>query len=232
MQSEFRAAPNRYSSSASRLNQPRPSMIAGPMGEQLINETGRTETGAMSFEHFYHHHYSKIATALSLYFGDAGVGQEAADEAMTRAYSRWNEVSAAANPSGWVYRVGQNWGRSLITRLRRRVVGVHSIGSERAAEQASAASVMPPSYDPEIDRAVAQLNPKQRSVVICRYYLDWSTAQTAAALEISPGTVKSRLHTALTTLRARVHADPERWVAQPQPQPLSDLSKERDPYES
>ena len=42
---------------------------------------------------------------------------------------------------------------------------------------------------------------KHRSVVVCRLFLDWSTEQTAAALDIAPGTVKSRLHRALRSLQ-------------------------------
>jgi DNA-directed RNA polymerase specialized sigma24 family protein len=38
--------------------------------------------------------------------------------------------------------------------------------------------------------------------VVCRLLLDWSVDETAAALEISPGTVKSRLHRALTILES------------------------------
>jgi RNA polymerase sigma-70 factor (ECF subfamily) len=41
-----------------------------------------------------------------------------------------------------------------------------------------------------------------RSVVVCRLLLDWSVAETAAAIGVRPGTVQSRLHRALRTLEA------------------------------
>ena len=40
----------------------------------------------------------------------------------------------------------------------------------------------------------------QRSVVVLRYYLDWSTEEMAEAMGVAPGTVKSRLHRALRRL--------------------------------
>ena len=43
-----------------------------------------------------------------------------------------------------------------------------------------------------------------REVVACRYLLELSEAETAAALGIPAGTVKSRLHRALTMLRKEV----------------------------
>jgi RNA polymerase sigma-70 factor (ECF subfamily) len=41
-------------------------------------------------------------------------------------------------------------------------------------------------------------------VIACRYFLDLSESETAAALGIRPGTVKSRLSRALDRLRAEV----------------------------
>jgi RNA polymerase sigma-70 factor (ECF subfamily) len=43
-----------------------------------------------------------------------------------------------------------------------------------------------------------------REVVICRYLLELSESETAVALRIPRGTVKSRLHRALTILRTEV----------------------------
>jgi RNA polymerase sigma-70 factor (ECF subfamily) len=43
-----------------------------------------------------------------------------------------------------------------------------------------------------------------REVVICRYLLELSESETAVALRIPRGTVKSRLHRAFTILRTEV----------------------------
>jgi RNA polymerase sigma-70 factor (ECF subfamily) len=53
-------------------------------------------------------------------------------------------------------------------------------------------------------RALAELEVRQRAVVVCRYVLGWSEAETAAALSISAGTVKSRLHRANRQLSSRL----------------------------
>jgi RNA polymerase sigma-70 factor (ECF subfamily) len=56
----------------------------------------------------------------------------------------------------------------------------------------------------ELLRGIRELGWELREVVACRYLLELSEAETAAALRIPSGTVKSRLHRALTALREEV----------------------------
>jgi RNA polymerase sigma-70 factor (sigma-E family) len=49
--------------------------------------------------------------------------------------------------------------------------------------------------------ALSRLTPKQRAVLVLRFFDDLSEAQTAAALGIAPGTVKSQTRHALRRLR-------------------------------
>lgn len=148
-----------------------------------------------SFEDFYLEHHPTVSRALALTLGDNQLGVEAADEAMTRAYQRWRQVSGYHNPEGWVYRVGLNWARSWL-RKRRRTTSSPFMAETPVDD--------PTPSDPRLVEALAALDPKHRSVVVLRYLLDWSVEQTADALDIAPGTVKSRLHRALGQLEARL----------------------------
>ncbi len=140
------------------------------------------------FETFYRDGYAGIARALTVTLGDLDLAQEATDEAMVRAYVRWEKIRSYDNPGGWVYRVGLNWARSARRRLSR-VLPFH----ERRV-------VDPPITDPAHAAALRDLDISLRAVVVCRLLLDWSVEDTAAALRIKPGTVKSRLHRALAQL--------------------------------
>ena len=73
----------------------------------------------------------------------------------------------------------------------------------------------PVSFEPELDAALAALPVEQRSVVVLRYLLDWSEFQTAEALDIAPGTVKSRLSRALDRLATQL-GDPSISNGDPQ----------------
>lgn len=58
----------------------------------------------------------------------------------------------------------------------------------------------------ELRAALAGLDSGERLVVTCRYLLELSEAETAAALGLPAGTVKSRLHRGLRRLRARLES--------------------------
>lgn len=144
------------------------------------------------FRSFYLAARPQVGRALVVTLRDPDLAADAVDEAMVRAYQRWDQVGVMDNPSGWVYRVGLNYARSRLKRLLRR--------PPQRAEVTEFAIA-----DPSIDAAIAQLSVDHRAVVVCRHLLGWSESETAAALGIRPGTVKSRLSRALAQLESTLH---------------------------
>ncbi len=150
-------------------------------------------TDVVSFDDFYQGCRDQVARTLALTLGDEELAFDAADEAMSRALERWAEVRTYANPEGWVYRTGLNWARSWLRRRRR--------GAVKDLLVASPDRTVDRTVDTDLVAALDRLPDKQRSVVVLRFYRDWTTEQTAEALDIAPGTVKSRLNRALTRLQ-------------------------------
>jgi RNA polymerase sigma factor (sigma-70 family) len=147
------------------------------------------------FDDFYRAHRDEIGRALVFTLGDQSLGQEAVDEAMAKAYQKWAEVGAGENPAGWVFVVGKRWGLSWLRgrrRERRREELVGDAESQPAPAQADLVDLMD---------ALAQLNLKHRTVIVCRFSLGMSVKDTAAVLGIGEGTVKSRSARALEQLR-------------------------------
>ena len=151
---------------------------------------------AASFEAFYRDKREHLARSLVMTLGSRDLGLEATDEAFTRAYQHWDKVKTYDNPTGWVYRVGLNWAR---TKLRRSKREIPSIYLETAVEHFV-------EVEPGLDAAMAKLPEKHRSVVVLRYYMDWSLEEIATSLRIPKGTVKSRLHRAIANLQHEIGA--------------------------
>jgi RNA polymerase sigma-70 factor (ECF subfamily) len=56
-------------------------------------------------------------------------------------------------------------------------------------------------------QAVRRLSQPDQEIIYLRYILDLSEAEAATALDVAPGTVKSRTHRALGRLRAVVERE-------------------------
>lgn len=159
-----------------------------------MTRPGATQARSIaSFEQRYPVLFDEVYRALALTLGDPALAEDATQEALVKAYRRWDEVGGYANPAGWVYRVGLNWARSRLRRLAREVLSVWPV--ERSG------GPLPTPSDPAVAGALRALPAGQRAVVVLRLQLDWSVQAVAEALEISPGTVKSRLARALERLR-------------------------------
>ncbi len=157
--------------------------------------------GSVTFDDFYLDNVGSVARALALTLGDHELGIEAADEAFTRAYAKWESIRHFDNPAGWVYRVGLNWGRSWLRRKARAFAKRQAIGEIYGVSVLDAEEIKTSVDDIELREALLALSDEQRSVVVLLYFLDWSTEQTADALDVSTGTVKSRLSRGLDNLR-------------------------------
>ncbi len=153
-----------------------------------------------TFEEFCHREYSTIANALSWSLGGRDLGREAADEAFARGFERWATVGAMDNPAGWVYRVGLNWGRRRLWRGSRERELLAKLPAQEVRQLHY--------HDPDLAAALAGLSLKLRSVVVLRLLLDYSERETAEALNLSAGTVKSRLHRGLLQLREQLEDHP------------------------
>jgi RNA polymerase sigma-70 factor, ECF subfamily len=158
------------------------------------NDRGERQMSAMSdFDAFYRGRYMTLSRALILAIGDRDLAVEATDEAFTRAIERWPEVGRFDNPEGWVYRVGVNWAKSRLKKKSATPTGL--------LDQDSYLDDLP---EPELLAAMEALPIKFRTVVVARFFLDWSVEQTAASLSIPEGTAKTRQARAIRSLRRQL----------------------------
>ncbi len=132
--------------------------------------------------------------------GDAQLAEDALQSAFAQAYASWSRVSRADNPLAYVRRIAINAALSQRRRAHtRRETATDSLPDRGVPDGVPAALVRD-----EVWTAIQSLPPRQRAVVVLRYYEDLSEQQIADVLGVRPGTVKSQASAALHTLGARL----------------------------
>jgi RNA polymerase sigma-70 factor (sigma-E family) len=142
-----------------------------------------------------------------LRFGHALTGSPhaAADlvqDALERTMLAWARVENQGDPEGYVRRIMVNRNISIWRRHRREtlVLDVPEDAGRRGAGPAE-----PVVRDLALWDRIRALPPRQRTVIVLRYYEDMSEAQIAALMGSSVGTVKSQASRALASLRRDAH---------------------------
>lgn len=174
-------------------------MANGAFAAQATSHQDDAMNAGQPFAAFFAANRNSLVRALAMTIGDSGLASEAVDEAMTRAVQRWDKVGSYSRPEGWVYRVAYNWATSRFRRRKR--------DREYAPRIARPEAVVDPEFDPTVEAALAKLSDEHRAVLVLRYFYDWDVQATAEALEISPGTVKSRTSRALDAMAKQLGAD-------------------------
>jgi RNA polymerase sigma-70 factor (sigma-E family) len=131
--------------------------------------------------------------------GDLGHAEDVAQAAFARAYASWSRVARTGDPDAYVRRIVINENNSRFRRRRvaeRLVDAVPEPSGRRAADTGDALGA-----SEALLKALRRLGPRQRAVVVLRFWMDMSEAETAAALDCSVGTVKSQASRALAALR-------------------------------
>jgi RNA polymerase sigma-70 factor (sigma-E family) len=146
-----------------------------------------------SFRQFVVAHRRSLLRSAFLLTGDKGHAEDLVQTALLKTYRHWDRVTDRGDPTAYVRRVLATTSTSW---WRRRSSTEMVIGSfpDRADDPQQL-------RDDELIRALQQLPPRMRAVVVLRYYEDQSEAQTAAQLGCSVGTVKTQTSRAMTRLR-------------------------------
>jgi RNA polymerase sigma-70 factor, ECF subfamily len=135
---------------------------------------------------------------------DVDLAKDATQQALL---SIWRDLPQLRDPAkfeAWAYRVLVRQCYGEIRRART----IRSAGNLVALDAPDPADAHDDIHDrDQLERAFRRLSPDHRAVVVLHYYLDLSVDEIAETLELSAGTVKSRIHHAMRGLRAAIDAD-------------------------
>jgi RNA polymerase sigma-70 factor (ECF subfamily) len=138
-----------------------------------------------------------------LFLGDADQAEDIAQEAFIRAFQALDRFDSTRLFRPWLLSIAAN-----LARNQRRSAGRYLAALSRIIRDAPSAEAGPEnSVSQHLDsqalwQAVRRLDPGDQQVIYLRYFLELPVAETAQTLGVAEGTVKSRLHRALSRLRS------------------------------
>jgi RNA polymerase sigma-70 factor (sigma-E family) len=168
----------------------------------------RVQAVEVSFEEFvYARSGSLLRTALLLTGQNRAEAEDLLQLALERAYRHWPRVCRSGEPERYVRGILAHASADRWRRLARRAERPLPATGEDPALPDHSAAVADRDY---LLRALAALPPRQRAVLVLRYFDDLSEAETAQMLGCSLGTVKSQAARGLARLRGPAGSQPDR----------------------
>jgi RNA polymerase sigma-70 factor (sigma-E family) len=148
-------------------------------------------------EKIFREHYGRLVGLARLLVDHHAEAEEVVQEAFARVYAAEVAFTNPGEATAYVQRAVVNLARDGI---RRRVVARRAPAPAAGTAPAADHGALEDEDQREVAAAVRALPRRQRECVALRYLLDQSTADTAATLGISEGTVKSHLSRGLSAL--------------------------------
>jgi len=148
------------------------------------------------FTEFVRYAWPALYRTAYLLVGDRGLAEDLVQTSLAKTYVSWGRVRDRSAAGVYARTVLVNTASSWFRRRGWR----NEMATDQVPDRASAAG-------PEVDGALLRevlltLPPRQRAVVVLRFYEDRSVDEVAAILQITAGTVKSQTAHALQKLRA------------------------------
>ena len=154
---------------------------------------GDATSAEQQFREFVHARTPALSRTAYLLTGDAHLAEDLVQTALFKAAKAWHRIDG--DPEPYIRRILYNqnvsWWRSR--RLTETALGSYDAPSTDSADRDLRLT---------LEQALARITARQRTVLVLRYFEDLTEVQTAAALGISAGTVKSTTRQAFARLRA------------------------------
>jgi RNA polymerase sigma-70 factor (sigma-E family) len=158
------------------------------------------------FEAFDRQYRQRLRRAAFLLCNDWTQAEDIVQEALTKLFVAWWRIAADQGAFGYASKIVTNAAIDASRRPWRREV----VAGESLAQLAGRSPEIDPTERITLRAALRALPLRQRQVVVLRFYLQLSVAETADQLGLSTGTVKSHCSRALGRLNGLLAPDPVR----------------------
>ena len=157
-----------------------------------------TQEAPLTLEDLYRTHRMRLIRLALLLVDEPATAEDVVQEAFTGLHRNWSNLRDAAAAVGYLRTAVVNGSRSVLRRRKtaREYTPPHAVNA-RSAESLA----MLTAEHQSVVRALSHLPPRQREVLVLRYYGNLTEAEIAEAAGISKGTVKSTASRALEALQ-------------------------------
>ena len=177
-----------------------PAGTAGPKGRSAMWSSGWDADQAVTS--LYGAHYRGLVRLATLLLRDVGEAEEVVQDAFVAMHGHWRRLRDPDKALAYLRQAVLNRARSA---LRRRAVRDRHAPAPSPHAASAEQQVLATEREHAIVAALRTLPERQREAVVLRYYADLSEADTALAMGISRGAVKS--HTARGMAALRQHLE-------------------------
>ena len=186
-------------------------MEGRPRDEDDLVERAR-RGDATAYEELVHRHQGIAFRTACLVAGNAADAEEATQDAFVKAYRALGRFRPGAPFRPWLLAIVANEARNRRRSAgRRAALDLRLAGAEPSGGAAPSpeTSLVAAERRRELAAALGRLREDDRLVLACRFLLDLGEEETAAALGVRRGTVKSRTSRALARLRETSGRSPD-----------------------
>jgi RNA polymerase sigma-70 factor (sigma-E family) len=148
-----------------------------------------------SFDDYVRARSAALSRVAYLLAGDAHLAEDLLQQTLINVASRWETIRPGEDPDPYVRRALYNLHISWWRQRRQEAIPMAQLPERAAPPHDDVATAV------AVARALDRLAPRQRAVIVLRYFEDLTEAQAAQLLGIGVGTVKSTVREALAKLR-------------------------------
>jgi RNA polymerase sigma-70 factor (sigma-E family) len=139
--------------------------------------------------------------------GDQHLAEDLVQEALARTHRAWNRLDRAGNAEAYARKIMYHaqvslWRRPKVAEFLPGDLPDRPSGGTDPADETTQRVAL--------QRAMLALSPKQRAVIVLRYFEDHTELEAATVLGVTPSTVRTQAARALAKLRELV-PDLRRW---------------------
>jgi RNA polymerase sigma-70 factor (sigma-E family) len=163
-------------------------------------ELVRGNRARVEFDAFVSAHTEQLLRTAYLVVWDLAEAEDLVQDTLLRIAKRWPRVRAMEHPTAYARKVLVNLALDGSKRRARRERELDGSPPADRLDRASSRALWQVDARSELIEALGALPPRQRAVLVMRYFLDLPEAEVAAALGCSLGTVKSTASRGLARL--------------------------------